>query len=215
VNPLLPRLIPAPDCHRRRVQLDVMQQIPSKHGPDRPARPADAIRQLAVPQVAPPYDDEAAPAGTHDEGNGGCRTAPAWTPRGSQETELAVDQPVSPHSAAQGADPRRPDSHGAGAGAWPGQFAQVLAETLAGSRPARQLAPWTTEQARRQIWQLGPLFATGERPVVRRIMTAAPASGVLELTAVVGSGSRLRVLAVRLERGPAGRGWCCTAIEST
>src|SRR2546430_1731629 len=27
---------------------------------------------------------------------------------------------------------------------WPGQFAQVLAETLAGSRPSRQLVPWTT-----------------------------------------------------------------------
>jgi Family of unknown function (DUF6459) len=90
----------------------------------------------------------------------------------------------------------------------------VLAETLAGSRPPHQLTPWTTEQVRRQIRQLGPLFATGERPVVRRLMTAAPASGVLELTAVVGAGSRVRVLALRLERGSTGRGWRCTAIES-
>jgi Family of unknown function (DUF6459) len=109
---------------------------------------------------------------------------------------------------------RDPGSRGRRGGAWPGQFAQVLAETLAGSRPSHQLTPWTTEQVRRQIRQLGPLFATGERPVVRRLMTAAPASGVLELTAVVGAGSRVRVLALRLERGSTGRGWRCTAIES-
>jgi hypothetical protein len=191
-----------------------MQQIPSKHGLGRPARPADAIRQLAVPQVAPPYDDEAVAGGTHDEGNGGCLGPAVWTPRGPQGHERDPGRPVSAHSAKQGADYRDSDNHGARAGTWPDQFAQVLAETLAGSRPPRQLAPWTSEQARRQIRQLGPLFATGERPVVRRIMTAAPAGGVLELTAVVGSGSRVRVLAVRLERGRTGRGWCCTAIES-
>jgi Family of unknown function (DUF6459) len=191
-----------------------MQHTPSKHGPGRPASPADAIRQLAVPQVAPPYDDAAAPAGSQDEGNGGCLPVPTWVPRGPQGHERDAGRPVSAHSAKQRGDPRDQDNHGARDEAWPAHFAQVLAETLAGSRPQRQLAPWTTEQARRQIRQLGPLFATGERPVVRRIMTAAPASGVLELTAVVGSGSRVRVLALRLERGPAGRGWCCTAIES-
>jgi hypothetical protein len=100
-------------------------------------------------------------------------------------------------------------------GSWPGQFAQILAETLAGSRPAQQLRPWTTEHARRRIRQLGPVLATGQRPRVRRIMTSAPASGVLELTAVVGFGPRVRVLALRLERDEAGRGrWCCTAIDS-
>jgi hypothetical protein len=191
-----------------------MQQIPAESGPGRLTRPADAIRQLRVPLVAPPYDDEAAPAGSHDEGNGGCHAAAAWIPRGPHGHEPDPGHAVSPHSTAQRANHGDPGNHGPRAGSWPGQFAQVLAETLAGSRPQRQLAPWTTEQARRQIRQLGPLFATGERPVVRRIMTAAPASGVLELTAVVGSGSRVRVLALRLERGRSGRGWCCTAIES-
>jgi len=191
-----------------------MQQIPSKHGPGSPARPADAIRQLAVPQGAPPYDDEAVSAGRHNKGNDGCLVAAAWVPRSPAGNERDPGQPLLPHFAEQGADHRDPGDPGARAGAWPRQFAQVLAETLAGSRPPRQLAPWTTEQARRQIRQLGPLFATGERPVVRRIMTAAPASGVLELTAVVGSGSRVRVLALRLERGSTGRGWRCTAIES-
>jgi Family of unknown function (DUF6459) len=46
-------------------------------------------------------------------------------------------------------------------------------------------------------------------------MTSAPASGVLELTAVVGFGPRVRVLALRLERDAADRGrWCCTAVEA-
>ena len=191
-----------------------MQQIPSKHGPGGPVGTAAAIRQLAVPHAAPPYDGEAALACGDDEGNGGCLAAPTWIPRGPEEHQRDPGQPVSPHSAGQPGDHGDPRNPGPRAGSWPGQFAQVLAETLAGSRPERQLAPWTTEQARRQIRQLGPLFATGERPVVRRIMTSAPASGVLELTAVVGSGSRVRVLALRLERGSSGRGWRCTAIES-
>jgi hypothetical protein len=191
-----------------------MQQIPSKHEPGCPASPADAIRALAVPQVAPPYDDAAARADDTDEGNGGRLAAATWIPRGLGGPAKDPGWPASPHCTEQRADRGDPDNHRAADEAWPRQFAQALAETLAGSRPQRQLAPWTTEQARRQVRQLGPLFATGERPVVRRIMTAAPASGVLELTAVVGSGSRVRVLALRLERGPAGRGWCCTAIES-
>jgi hypothetical protein len=106
------------------------------------------------------------------------------------------------------------------AGGWPSQFAQVLAETLAGARPAQQLIPWTTEQARQRIRQLGPMLATDQRPKVRRIMTSAPTANVLELTAVVGFGPRVRVLALRLEReqGRAyrqgGSRWRCTAIES-
>jgi Family of unknown function (DUF6459) len=168
-----------------------MQQISSKPAWGRPAGPADAIRQLAVPQVAPPYDDE---------------------PRSPRGARPEPGRPVSPQSPEQNAIHHDPGSRGAGP--WPRQFAQVLAETLAGSRPHRQLAPWTTEQVRRQIRQLGPLFATGERPLVRRVMTAAPATGVLELTAVVGFGPRVRVLALRLERKDAGHAWCCTAFES-
>jgi hypothetical protein len=198
-----------------------MQQIPSKPAPGNPAGSAATIRSLAVPQVAPPYDDEAraALAGPHDSGNAGFLVPAATAPPGPRPQQGDPGLPV----AAQSADPAasredpggrgRPDPRG-GAGAWPARFAQVLAETLAGSRPQRQLASWTTEQARRQIRQIGPLFATGERPLVRRVMTATPASGVLELTAVVGLGSRVRVLALRLEREPTGRAWCCTAIES-
>jgi Family of unknown function (DUF6459) len=98
---------------------------------------------------------------------------------------------------------------------WPSQFAQVLAETLAGARPARQLSRWTTEQTQERIRQLGPVLASGQRPRLRRVMTSAPAAGVLEVTAVVGFGGRVRVLALRLERADAEPAqWQCTALES-
>ena len=159
-----------------------------------------AIRQVQVPLAAPPYDDE-------PEGNGVSFARGRAQPRGTQAAGiLPVARPGDPDPAVPpDADPR----------GWPGQFAQILAETLAGSRPAQQLTPWTTEQARRQIRGLEALLTTSQRPRVRRVMASAPANGVLELTAVVGFGPRVRVLALRLERDDAGRGrWCCTAIDS-
>jgi hypothetical protein len=107
---------------------------------------------------------------------------------------------------------------------WPSQFAQVLAETLAGSRPPRQIAPWTTERARRHIQRLGPLLAAGEQPRVRRVVTFRPTIDVVEMTVIVGIGPRVRALAIRLERdGPReaspGRGaqaarWVAVAVEA-
>jgi hypothetical protein len=164
------------------------------------------------------------------------RTRPAHS--GDQDSPAGQDpgqrsDPGQPSDRGQPPDRRQPPDRGepggqcgsgergpGAGGGWPSQFAQVLAETLAGSRPARQLTPWTTEQTRRRIRQLGPMLATDQRPKLRRVMTSAPAAGVLEMTAVVGFGPRVRVLAVRLEReGPRpyrqrGTRWCCTAIES-
>jgi hypothetical protein len=84
--------------------------------------------------------------------------------------------------------------------------------------------PWTTDQARRRIQQLGPMLAAGVQPRVRRIVTSRPTAGVVEMTVIVGFGPRIRALAVRLERdGPhyaspgrpakAAR-WVCTVIEA-
>ncbi|MGE5290372.1 MAG: Rv3235 family protein [Micromonosporaceae bacterium] len=118
--------------------------------------------------------------------------------------------------------------------AWPNVFAQVLAETLAGSRPTRQLSPWTTERARGHIRRLGPLLRTsggspgsgpeavavsGKRPIssrqprIRRVVASMPSTGVVEMAVIVGFGPRVRALAVRLEH-PEGREWLCTAIEA-
>ncbi len=176
-----------------------------------PLPDAVAVRRLSVPDPAPPFDDEIpSPAAIITAGNGdipGPATGPDAACNGSARDDAAGEGP--------GGTPR-PDP----AAGWPSQFAQILAETLAGSRPARQVTPWTTEQARRRIRQLGPMLATGQRPKVRRVITSAPAPGVLEMTAIVGFGPRVRALALRLERDrarphrPGSDRWCCTEIES-
>jgi len=196
----------------------------------RPLPDATAVRLLRVPDSAPPYDDglaEAAPGG---------RPRP---PARSPEPAARAAQPRPGRTATRpGATPETPDppcpptAPGAAADArWPSQFAQVLAETLAGSRPPGQIRPWTTDQARRRIRQLGPSLAAEVQPRVRRIVTSRPATGVVEMTVVVGFGPRIRALAVRLEReastrpadagpdgppGPAAAAarWICTAVEA-
>jgi Family of unknown function (DUF6459) len=220
-----------------------MKQIPPPqspwHGPELPARPTDipmlptrvqqpgrqaplpdvvAVRQCPVPVTAPPFDTDVSPA-TGRDGTGAVAAA-------ASPPDLAgpVPAPAMPDTGKSDISDSGADETGRAqpgpAGGWPSQFAQVLAETLAGSRPARQLAPWTTEQARKRIQQLGPMLATNQRPKVRRVMTSAPAPNVLEMTAVVGFGPRVRVLALRLEREQVrayrdgGSRWCCTAIES-
>lgn len=156
----------------------------------KPLPDARAIRTIAVPETAPPYDDALPMSGapstvsrlTGLPGGGGPATtgrALAAPKDAEQETHTAQRLLTSP---------------------WPGQFAQVLAETLAGSRPAEQIVPWTTQQARRRISQLGPLLATTHRPRIRRIIVTSPVGGVLEMAVIVGLGTHVRALAVRLER---------------
>ncbi len=220
-----------------------MQQIPPPqlpwHGPELPARPTDipmlptrvqqpgrqaplpdavAIRQCPVPVTAPPFDPDV-PADTDWHGNGAVTAA--TSPPDLGDAGPAPGRPAGVKSDINDSDADETGRAQPGpGGSWPSQFAQVLAETLAGSRPARQLAPWTTEQTRKRIQQLGPMLASDQRPKVRRVMTSAPASDVLEMTAVVGFGPRVRVLALRLEREQVrayregGSRWRCTAIES-
>jgi len=83
---------------------------------------------------------------------------------------------------------------------WQNRFAQVLAETLAGARPPRQIVPWTTEETLRRIERLGPRLASEQRPRVRRVLTSLPAPDVMEMAVVVGFGPRVKALAVRLEK---------------
>jgi hypothetical protein len=109
-------------------------------------------------------------------------------------------------------------------GSWPGQFAQVLVETLAGSRPPRQISSWATERARARIQRLGPMLAAGQRPQLRRVVAFRPASDVIEMTVVVSFGPRVRALAIRLEHSPPPRAlpgyqprkarWLCTEVEA-
>jgi hypothetical protein len=100
----------------------------------------------------------------------------------------------------------------------------VLVEILAGSRPAKQLTPWATERVRAQIDLLSCAADAEQHPRIRRVMTSRPTAGVVEMTMVVGFGSRSRALAMRLEHIPArppvpGRPsrparWLCTEIET-
>jgi hypothetical protein len=150
----------------------------------RPLPDAVAIHLVVVPDGAPPYDD-----------------APPAIRKHQPATSDAAD--VSRAITAM-ADASRTSAGGPGqgqfAGHWPSQFAQALAETLAGSRPPSQLARWTTLQTRRRISQLGPLMSTAHRPRVKRVVITSPTGGVLEMAVVVGVGTRVRALAIRLER---------------
>jgi hypothetical protein len=174
----------------------------------RPLPDATAVRLVVVPDSAPPYDDG--------------RTVPSSGRREPSERLRAGEHRGMPSPEVPELAPRGGGQ--AAATGWPSQFAQVLAETLAGSRPQGQITPWTTDQARRLIRQLRPTLAAGPAPRVRRVLASRPAAGVVEMTVVVGCGPRIRALAVRLEhRGPhrAGPGrdakaarWVCTAIEA-
>ena len=157
---------------------------PNAPGGHRPLPDPAAIRLCLVPDSAPPYDDE----------------VPSGEPDGGRQTTSgpATDRPVKGGPVKGG--PVRGGSATAAAPAWPSRFAQVLAETLAGSRPPRQIEPWTTQQAREHIYRLGPRMASAQRPRIRRVVTYRPASDVLEMAVVVGFGPRVRALAVRLER---------------
>jgi len=208
----------------------VLPLIPGFGRPPVPRRPlpdAAAVRLLPVPDSAPPYDDEereaprpqpltlAPPAARAQEAQDGRpAAAPGHGPERAGESRRPPGMPAPPPQQ------RRP----AAEPGWPSQFAQVLAETLAGARNQRQIVPWTTDQARRRIRQLGPMLAAGTAPRVHRIMTSRPTDSAVEMTVVVGFGSRVRALAVRLERdGPhqaspgrearAAR-WVCTVIEA-
>ncbi len=204
----------------------------------RPLPDPVAIRLYRVPGTAPPYDGEGpgetrparadvfAAAITAALGGAGRRgreedVRPAAGPRASGGRRRP---PPRPGSAGQPSAVRRAGTAPAAPGAWPSKFAQVLAETLAGSRPPAQITPWTTERARSHIRRLGPMLAGGHQPQVQRVITSVPAADVVEMSVVVGFGPRVRALAVRLERtppratgpGPAGTPprWVCTAVEA-
>jgi Family of unknown function (DUF6459) len=224
----------------------------SPAGP-RPLPDPEAIRLCLISDSAPPYDAEVAapgPAGAFprlDTGPGS--TGPGSTSSGSASLDSAsldstdlggahgAARPSGPGSPRQkeAPGPARPRKLPAAPGAsgrpgspasppgWPGQFAQVLAETLAGSRPPRQLVPWTTERARDRIQRLGPLLSAGQQPRVRRVVTFHPTADAMEMAVVVVFGQRVHALALRLERGggqaTAGRApqpgrWLCVAVEA-
>ncbi|MGD0246558.1 MAG: Rv3235 family protein [Streptosporangiaceae bacterium] len=195
-------------------------------------------RVVALPGGWPPYDCEIHGAACHGADPQADRlpTRPATAAdqaatTGTAEADLdqgaGLDQAPGRVAAASWTPSRGGDAgYAPGLSAsWPGQFAQALVEILAGFRPAKQLAPWTTERVRAQVDLLSCAVAAEQRPRIRRVMTSRPTAGVVEMTMVVSFGSRSRALAIRFEHVPArpatpGRParparWLCTEIETS
>lgn len=215
---------------------------PKAPGGRRPLPDPAAIQLFLVPESAPPYDEDVS---TGETGGGRLPARPPhagepWIrgggrragdpPHGAEPWDRADGRPAGcPAGAKTRSEPRpRVAVPGVPPG-WENRFAQVLAETLAGSRPPRQIVPWTTEESLRRIQRLGPRLASEQRPRVRRVLTSLPAPDVMEMAVVVGFGPRVKALAVRLEQtgpspaaphvgGPAGARaaarWVCTAVEA-
>src|SRR5262249_35878036 len=163
--------------------------------------------------------ERTAPHGPGPAGAPGAPGPPGPDPPGPEE---APRPPRPRRPPAAPGSPGRPGSPASPPG-WPGQFAQVLAETLAGSRPPRQLVPWTTERARDRIQRLGPLLSAGQQPRGRRGGAPPPPPDATGEGAGVGFGGGVPDPALRLERGGgqpgAGRApqpgrWRCVAVEA-
>src|SRR5690348_6842956 len=102
------------------------QGCPCGPGGRRPLPDPVAVRLCRIPDPAPPYDTEVS-HGTRPKLLG------SSTPADQSRPGPSAEPPVPAPDAFPG---------------WPSRFAQVLAETLAGSRPPGQMVPWTTEMAR-------------------------------------------------------------------
>ncbi|WP_298804356.1 Rv3235 family protein [uncultured Pseudokineococcus sp.] len=104
-------------------------------------------------------------------------------------------------------------------------LAGAVVEVLSGHRPAAQLVRWTTLEVHEGLVRRAALAARLRRPrpgapgparsgrpaVVRRVRVCRPAEGVVEASAVVVDGDRVRAVALRLEGWD--RRWRATAVE--
>jgi hypothetical protein len=161
------------------------------------------VRLFKVPDAAPPFDGEVLSG-----------ELPHRAPRSAGHDALRVPPP--PRMPAPRTDMVTASGAG-GLGDWPPRFARLLTEVLSGSRPAGQIMPWLTRRARFHLRRLTPAFNSGQRPRVVRVLASQPSAAVVEMSVIVGSGTRTRALALRLERttlaGQPDR-WMCTDIEA-
>ena len=205
---------------RRSSPSPAARRAPRRTGPDRgppvPVPDSPAVRRggrptagRGAPASAPPSGPPWRPPPVTPRPSG-----PGWT------RERKNQQPqATRHPRARPAGPaRQPASPG-----WPGQFAQVLAETLAGSRSQGQIVPWTTDRARAGSASSGPCL----RPEPRRVRRVDDLPSHRQRRGNDRGRrlrARVRALAVRLEgrraarparAGRTGRArWVCTAIEA-
>ena len=190
--------------------------------PEPPASPG--LRLVTVPAGWPPYDCE-----SHGAACPVAREAATTNPHVSRHAPAparASGPAALPPAALPPAalPPAALPPAASQATALTRQFAQVIVEILAGSRPLRQTVGWTTDRVRAQIGDLTRLVTSEQRPRIRRIVTSQPAASVVEMTVVISFGPRSRALAMRFEQMPArqpapGRParparWLCTEIET-
>jgi hypothetical protein len=167
---------------------------------------------IAVPDAAPPYDCD-------------IHGTACQSPRGPALSGATGGGLAAGIVAAPSAKPTAPSPLASCAGgAWPRQFAQAIVETLSGTRPMRQIIPWTTERAQAHIRTLCPLFRTNSAPRIQRVLSSSPSANVVEVAVIAGFGPRTRALAMRFEHIAARRPapglsgkparWLCTDIET-
>jgi len=102
---------------------------------------------------------------------------------------------------------------------WSRRYLLVLLEVLAGQRPPQQLLRWCAPDVYVGVQRRAQLAArvrqrTGaphRAPVVQSVRACVPADGVVEVSAVVRDGARVRASALRLEGWD--RRWRVTVLE--
>lgn len=148
-----------------------------------------------VPDGAPPYDGDGRPA---------ARRQPS--PAAAPEPRVAPTIAVTPEAA------------------WARPFAQAIIETVAGTRPFRQLISVTTEGVQAQLKRLIPVLRTDGEVRLRRVLASRTGADVVDVTVIAGFGPRTRALAMRFEQVPARPAapglpprparWLCTDVDT-
>ncbi len=157
------------------------------------------LRLIAVPDAAPPYDCE-----SHGAACPGRREMSGADAAGTRQPPApTASAPATGSAWPAGPATRTGPAAADAAAAWPGRFAQVVVEILAGARSTRQIIPCTTDRVRAQIGHLVPLLPSDQRPRIQRVVTSYPAARVVEMTVIVSFGPRSRALAIRCEHIPA------------
>jgi hypothetical protein len=199
------------------------------HGAACPVARESAASNPDISSQAPGRAEQPGPT-MPSPSSGQDRTPGAPASAASVDTTARGHAAVRTSTARGGAGQGGAGQGGAGQGgagqatALPRQFAQVIVEILAGSRPLRQTVGWTTDRVRAQIGDLTKVLASDQRPRIRRIVVSQPAASVVEMTVIVSFGPRSRALAMRFEHTPGRRPapglparparWVCTEIET-